>query len=420
VSPETLIFSIVSDGTNILAGSGDEGIIYLITPVGEAATYYKADQKQVLALHRTASGQIIGSTGNDATVMFFDDDYVSEGDFFSQVHDATAISKWGKVFWDADAPGRTRISISTRSGNSEKPDDTWSEWSREQDDSGAAVSESPNGRYIQWHAKLSTSNKKKTPTLRSVTVAYLQSNLAPEVQSVKIETGANEKKNGASADMAKEMAGLPPGAVPGAQAEAGPKASKQGVKTAPPAHETQLKIKWQANDENGDKLEYELYFKGIDETHWKLLEEKLIKSVFNWDTEAVPDGEYHVRIVASDLPDNPEATSLKGERISEPFMIDNTAPVIGSFGTASDRDSEGSRRISCSVSDNLSPVRSAHYSIDAGDWMVVFPEDGIFDSLVEKMEFVTGKLERGEHTLVLKAVDYFGNIGSGKVTFEVK
>ena len=31
---EKLIFSIVSDGTNILAGSGDEGVIYLISSVG--------------------------------------------------------------------------------------------------------------------------------------------------------------------------------------------------------------------------------------------------------------------------------------------------------------------------------------------------------------------------------------------------
>jgi len=50
----------------------------------------------------------------------------------------------------------------------------------------------------------------------------------------------------------------------------------------------------------------------------------------------------------------------------------------------------------------------------------VFPSDGIFDSLSEKVEFLTEPLDEGEHTVVVKAVDYYGNVGAGKITFDVK
>jgi hypothetical protein len=422
-SPEKLIFAIEFDGTNILAGSGDEGVIYIISPTGEAGCYYKADQKQVLDLYRTSQGRMIGAAGNVAAVMLFDGGYASEGAFYSRVHDATTLSNLGRVFWDADMPRQTGILVSTRTGNSEVPDDTWSEWSGEGDDADGFVSESPGARYIQWRARLSTSNADKTPLLRKVTVAYLQNNLAPTVESLIVDNGADTKNQGAQpGNAAKNMGGMAPGAMPpGAKPKPGSRrASKEGLKPSVPTHTTEFKVQWQANDENDDKLEYELYFKGTDESNWKLLERELTDSSFKWDTEAVPDGEYHLRIVASDLPDNPEGTSLVGERTSEPFVIDNTAPTVGSFETKPARSAKDRVRITCGVSDNLSPLRSAHYSIDAGDWRALTPVDGIFDSPDERMEFITGALERGEHTVVLKAVDYFGNIGSGKSIFRVR
>ena len=413
VSPEKLIFSIAFDGTNILAGSGDEGIIYLISPRGEDAIYFKADQKQVLRLLRLASGRIIASMGNAAAVVSLEDAHSAEGTFISQVHDATAVSRWGRVFWEAEAPRRTRISLATRSGNSETPDDTWSEWSREQEGAEGFVSESPVARFIQWRATLTTSNPEKTPTLNKVTVAYLQTNLAPEVKSVTVSAG-DGKKNKGGGDALRMKA-----AVAASNSKAASKASKDGVKAAPPAHVTKLRIKWQASDENGDDLEYELYFKGTEEKNWKPIEDELTEKSFEWDTEAVPDGEYHVRVVVSDSPGNPAGSSLSAERVSEPFVVDNTAPDVGKLRAAREPDSE-SYLIRGVVSDDLSPVRSAQYSIDAGDWKAVFPSDGIFDSLSEKVEFATEPLEAGEHTVVLKAIDYFGNVGAGKVTFEVR
>jgi hypothetical protein len=423
-SPEKLVFAIAFNGSNLLAGTGDDGVIYSVSPTGEAATYYKSDQKQVLDLYRSADGSIAASLGNNAGIVKFSGGYSEKGAYVSPVHDATAQSRWGKVFWEAETTTpQAHASFATRSGNSETPDDTWSEWSKEHAD--GFLSESPMARYMQWRATLSSTNPKQTPTVRMVTAAYIQANVAPEVKSVKTDTTGEGQKEGASAgggsDLAKALKSFSSGGAPGLEGKEGgaEKATKDGVKTAPSARETKLKIRWEAKDENRDTLQYEVYFKGLDETRWKLIKDELSVTSYEWDTQAVPDGEYHVKVVASDSPGNPEQSALKAERVSDSFTIDNTAPVAGHLKTASS-SAESEYQISSVVSDNLSPVRSAQYSIDANDWATIFPVDGIFDSLSEKVEFSTGKLEKGEHTIVLKVIDYYGNVGAAKTTFVVK
>ena len=419
-SPEKLIFSIVFDGNNILAGSGDDGIIYMIPPSGEASTYYKSDQKQVVFLHRSSGGSIIASLGNDAGLVMFDEGYVENGVFLSQVHDTTTISRWGRVFWEADLLPRTQISLAIRSGNSETPDDTWSEWTKEQNDSKGFVPESPKARYVQWRGTLNSSHLQKTPTLKKVTVAYLQSNLAPEVQSIDVVPDSAKKNDGKpGASVGKMLKGLASGKNPGGGEKGAGKANTDGVKAPVDVHDSTLEISWQASDQNGDTLEYALYFKGVGETRWKLLEDELTGNTYKWDTEAVPDGEYHVKVGAGDFPSNPVESSLSDELVSEAFTIDNTSPVADRMRAVRARNSED-YRITATVSDNLSPIRSAQYSIDAGEWLAIFPDDGIFDSLTENIEFTIGQVEKGEHTVVLKLVDYFGNVGAGKITFEAK
>ena len=418
-SPNKLIFSLAFDGADILAGTGDDGIIYKISKDGEDSKYHKVDQKQVLDMLRLADGRIIAATGNDAAITVLGEGYAAEGTFLSQVHDAAAVSKWGRVFWESDVPAQTSVFVSTRSGNSENPDDTWSDWSREQDGAEGFVPELPVARFVQFRARLKTSNSNKTPALEKMTVAYLQKNFAPVVNSINVD-GNNDKKNGGGGAAAANKKGAP-GMAPagGMLAKAAAKASQDGVKAAPASHKTKLKIKWKAADKNKDDLEYELYFKGVKEKRWKLIEDELTAKSHDWDTEAVPDGEYHVKVVASDSPANPEQDGLTDERVSDRFTVDNTPPTVSSLRASLVRDA-GGYKITGVVSDNLSPVRSAHYSVDAGEWISVFSADGIFDSRSEKMEFKIGQLEQGEHTMVLKAVDYYGNIGSGKITFEVK
>ena len=65
-----------------------------------------------------------------------------------------------------------------------------------------------------------------------------------------------------------------------------------------------------------------------NETEWKLLKDKVAEKYYSWDSTAFPDGEYRLRITASDAPGNPPAEALTARLESDPFIIDNTPPEI--------------------------------------------------------------------------------------------
>jgi len=417
VSPDRLIFSLAFAGEHLLAGSGDEGTIYIVSPGGEAGTFFKADQKQVLALRQKKDGSIAAGLGNDAAVIQFSGVYAAKGTFFSKVHDATAVSTWGRVFWEADTPRGTGILFSTRSGNSQVPDDTWSAWGPDGGTRESFVSPSPAARYIQWRAILQTSDPNESPELRKVTVAYIQNNLPPKIHSISVGGKAPNNNDAAPNDLAAAMKAMPPAMPPSAgQAENKPASNNEEIVNGPSAKNAKIRIQWQAQDQNNDKLRYGLFFRGDGEQKWKPLKKDINESLYDWDTETVPDGEYQVKVVASDQPANPETLALEDERMSDFFTIDNTSPQVEGL-TAGKVKATRRYRVSASISDRISPLNAVHYSIDAGEWRPVFPEDGIFDSSEETVVFQTDELEEGEHTVVLKAVDYYGNIGAGKITF---
>ena len=95
--------------------------------------------------------------------------------------------------------------------------------------------------------------------------------------------------------------------------------------------------RWAASDENGDSLIYTVEIRGVHETNWKLLKDKLREKYWSWDSTAFPDGEYRLRVTASDLPGNPPAEALSTSMVSDPFLIDNTPPRIASLAASAVR-----------------------------------------------------------------------------------
>src|SRR5207244_12071011 len=79
----------------------------------------------------------------------------------------------------------TRVELFTRSGNTETPDDTWSNWSSAYTHADGTSITSPKARYLQWRTVM-TGTKTETPVLTSVMTAYLQRNLRPTVRSLTV------------------------------------------------------------------------------------------------------------------------------------------------------------------------------------------------------------------------------------------
>src|SRR5437016_4573399 len=115
---------------------------------------------------------------------------------------------------------------------------------------------------------------------------------------------------------------------------------------------------------------YTIEIRGANEKEWKLLKDKVAEKYYSWDSNAFPDGEYRLRITASDAPGNPPAEALTAQTVSDSFLIDNTPPAI--TGLAATRN--GARlQLRWHAADALNNIGKAEYSLDGGDWKLASP-----------------------------------------------
>ena len=377
-----LILCIIPDMSgNVYVGTGNEGMMYRVSQDKKVKTVLKSDDLQILSM-MWQKDKLYFAAGNMGRIYTLTDSCSKEGFFISTVHDTFFMSQWGEICWNETLPDGTQIVLQSRSGNTEKPDDTWSGWSADYSDADGEKIKSPDGRFIQYRAHLKTKNLSVSPVLHDVTVRYLSANQPPEIQSIgiggyKIRSGKTAKKGGE-------------------------KEPEKGEKMAG----------WTAMDPNGDTLIYSLYYRGIEEENWKKLEEEVRKNFYRWDTTAFPDGYYLLKIAASDELDNPADRLLTCEKISEPFLIDNTPPEVSEMEVMEKMTIKGT------AYDETSRILRIEYSVDGEDWVHIFPEDGIFDSKSETFKFILSSLSSGEHTVVVKAADSEGNVGAGKIVWK--
>ncbi len=66
------------------------------------------------------------------------------------------------------------------------------------------------------------------------------------------------------------------------------------------AYTQQVTISWQADDPDGDRLIYNVYFRGDDEMQWKVLKSATHDTSLTFDADVLADGKYYFRVVASD------------------------------------------------------------------------------------------------------------------------
>ncbi len=271
------------------------------------------------------------------------DSYVKQGTLTSPAYEVTGVAKWGKLSFE----GKGDIIFETSSGNIKKSEKTWEQW-RKIEEQGNIKSSS--ARFIKWRATL----KAKGCGLKEVCVSYLPQNERPRIEDITITTSEKNK----------------------------------GMRN----------ITWKAQDPNDDKLEFNLYFKSKDSKKWVTIKEEISDTFYLIDKSSFPDGDYYFKVSASDLPSNPPEHSFTGSKISEPYLMDNTPPVI--------KIRKSGKSLYFNVIDKLSYIKSFHYSLDGAKWNLLFPIDGIFDSKQERFEIDISKTT----TLVIKAEDSEGNI----------
>ncbi len=398
----------------LIIGTGNKGKIYRLDGEPLRPTLLaSAGAQQVTAFATDSRGRLLYATANPGKLFRLSSDRAERGTYESEPHDAQMVSTWGALSWHGRTPAGSRIELFTRSGNTEVPDDTWSAWSAAYTTSAGAPVTSPNARYLQWRAVLT--GKSEGPVLTSVTAAYLQRNIRPQVKSITVHPpGIVFQKPFTTGE--PDLAGFDDQTTPERKLANAALSAQSGAGNSPAlGRRTYQKglqtLVWKADDENDDDLIYDVLYRREGETTWKTLRKGVTDSILVWDTTTVPNGTYFVRIVASDAPTNTVGTALTGEIDSSAFDIDNTPPTI----TVSSTRVEGGRTIiTFDVKDDHSPVQRVEFSQDGQRWRGVFPVDGIADSISEHYVLsIEGELtERG---LALRASDTMNNGATAQV-----
>jgi sugar lactone lactonase YvrE len=410
-APYDLVFD--SEG-RLIVGTGNKGKIYRLEGNPPQPTLVtRAPAQQITAFHKDAQGRLYFATANPGKVFRLSSERASRGAYESEPQDAEMVSTWGAVSWRGTVPSGTNIEVSTRSGNTATPDETWSAWSSAYKTPDGSLISSPNARYLQWRVILSGRNA--SPVLTSVTAAYLQRNLRPQVRSITVHPpGIVYQKPFTTGD--PELAGFENQTTPDRKLTNAAMNSQSGSSSSPAlGRRTYQKglqtLVWRAEDDNDDELAYDVLYRREGETAWRPLRRQLTDPILVWDTTTVPNGTYFVKIVASDSPSNSSAVALAGEMDSEAFEIDNTASTIVVGGVRSD----GNREIvSFEVRDDHSPVQRVEVSQDGQMWRSVFPADGIADSRVERYE-VTVEGGLGQRGITIRVSDMMNNVATAQV-----
>jgi hypothetical protein len=360
-------------GGGVYAATGTQGKVYRILPDRTAALALDLPERQVLTLIRAASSFLAG-TGDIGGVYRALPSAGEDASYLSKVLDGEFQARWGMLRWH----GSRNLSVETRSGNTAKPDASWNAWKKLDrlqpgaDESAGHVM-SPGARYLQYRVGLGGAGGR----LRDVSVYYVPQNQRARVTELTL------------ADPPAPTSGTP----------------------APRAHSTLLRLRWKVENTDGDDLAYRLAFREENEAVWRPLAgpDPLQKAEYDWNTEAIPDGLYTVRVVTSDERSRPRGEALESTFVSPPLLIDNRKPEVASLEAHYPQISGRAR-------DTGSNVNEVEFSVDGGEWQLVPPSDGIFDDRVEPFAFRLPALTPGPHTVTVRAWDSADNVGAASIT----
>jgi sugar lactone lactonase YvrE len=413
-SKKESIFGLALDGNRVLFTTDEDGRIFEVNPNqdGENLTLLAETHESMATRLLYSGGDLYATTSNIAKLIRLGLEPGRKGTYESPVKDAKFISKWGELAWRGKVPAGTSLKFYVRSGNSDRPDQTWSDWAGPYSDPDGNALQCPPARYVQWKAEF-TGTAKSGPVLDDVTVSYLNQNMAPEIRSLNISTvGERTGPTGTPTSRAPSVA---PAGMLTVTSSPSPIPSPPPV-TSPTNQPGPTIFSWQASDPNSDQLLYSLYVRSTDEKDWHLLKDKLRQTSYLLEPNVLPDGKYVARLVASDSESNPPSEARQDQLLSAPFWVDNTPPVVQ---VLSQTALPGGAEIHFQAQDETSPLSSAEISEDGMDWHDVYPDDGIVDSRSETFAIRVRNLDPGEHVIILRAFDTAGNAGLGKALVEV-
>jgi sugar lactone lactonase YvrE len=382
-SPSDVIYAIGfdRDGKPIL-GTGNRGIIYRVDSATMATQLINAPPTQVTGFLSGRNGTIYAVTGNVGQIYAVGPGYEKSGYLESEVLDVGSFAYWGKAHLTLDLHGG-KAELNTRSGNVNRPQRNWSEWAQVDLAPVGGQVPSPPARFLQYRLTLEAANDGQSPAVNTIQIAYLPRNIAPIVKVIEV-VDANYKASATPNFLEQHTtaSGSPTSiTLPalGASRKSAPSVAslESAAGLTLQYAKGYITARWSAADENGDSLFYRVEIRGKDEKVWRLVKDKLEDTHFSFDGSTFADGEYVLRVIASDAPSNTPAEALTGSLVSESFTIDNTPPRITPEGQS---EEQGQTVVRFSAKDALSWLDKAEYSVNGGDWTLLNPVNRVSDS----------------------------------------
>jgi hypothetical protein len=355
---------------NPYVGTGAEGRVYTVDENHVTQLVADTDERQIGALAMNGPTHVL--VASDPLVVHRVTAHGGpDAVWTSKVLDCGLRAHFGTLSWRSTGP----LELSTRAGNSATPDATWSAWSPALATPGKVTS--APGRYVQVRARFS---RDPNAVLTEVQLPFVTDNLRPVVTEV------SAAQKGVLARDSKEAL-----------------ASSGGE---PPKHDATVKLSWHVENPDQDQLRYRVAFKKEGSNVWRDVlkpEESLTKAEYEWDTVALPEGKYRVKVEASDELANPPADVQKHDLTSETFTVDHTPPTL-TLALAG-------RKLKAHAVDGVSPIARVEIAVDGkSEWRPLGPADGMFDSPDESVDAdVSSIVPPGSHLVTVRAFDLAGN-----------
>jgi hypothetical protein len=405
--PQDIVYSIAFDASGRpVLGTGNKGNIYRVDSEQVSTLLVNASPTQVTAFATGPKGRLFAATGNVGKVYQVGPEIEKQGSYESEALDGQFFSYWGRVRHKGELNGGG-VRIETRSGNLDRPQKNWSAWAPL--DTSSRIT-SPSARFLQYRVTL-TSAASGSPEVREIEIAHMPKNVPPAIEEIDI-TPANHRFPPVTtlSSTAPATISLPPIGQqrrPASLPLTTTSSTSQSVQYA----KGWIGARWAASDPNGDELLYRIEMRGVQEQEWKLLRDEVKERYLSWESTAFPDGEYLLRVTATDAPANPADQALTTKLESDRFLIDNTAPQIA--GLTGARTGK-SLSIRWRARDATSTIQKSEYSVNGAEWVLVQPTTRLSDAPEHEYTLSLDAAE-GEQTIAVRVTDEYDNQTVDKV-----
>ncbi|MCK4527084.1 hypothetical protein KAW18_06905 [candidate division WOR-3 bacterium] len=379
-------------GTSILCGVEMEGRFYAgEAEDGQIGEFHRRnflivadlEESRITALRNLGDVLYIG-TGYPPNIYRIKKEKNKKGSYTSSIFNGGIGVVWGNLFYE----GNGDISFFIRSGKKEEVDSSWINWKSIK--KGIEV-EDP---FIQWKADL----KGEKTYLKEVRISYRERNSSPEITLFAVLPPGVGCGGGTSGPQHREF--LSP--------EKQTKLRKMGFFIPEQSYQLPKGIRciyWQAMDPDGDRLLSDLYLRREGD-EFKRIGPKIKDDAYFLDTRPYPDGVYMVKIITTDITDQPNP--LTDTDIVQ-FIVDHSSPEIKGIKKKVVGDSIS---ISGIASDELSTIPAVFYKVPLNDntddfeWRIAIAADGLFD---EKQELFLFMVKEGVRYIAIRVFDKHNN-----------